>query len=136
MNPTKDMLDFKCLVVESTHRIVYLYGSSTFKFGEPIPALLDIIDVNSSYQFLDSHSDYKLSFEVSKETLVEDKIYTTDINVQKDSVIVAMFPDEFAINPWSNPLNDAYAFELTEKKVVLGETKTLLDYSKVGVWYA
>lgn len=77
-----------------------------------------------------------MTFEVAKETLVEDKIYTTDINVLKDSVIVTMFPDEFAINPWSNPLNDAYAFELTEEKVKLGDKKSLLDYSKVGVWYA
>mgnify|MGYP003572778536 CR=1 FL=1 len=57
---------------------------------------------------------YTINFEVGKETLIEDRIYTTDINVGKDSVIVTMFPEEFAINPWSNPLNDAYAFELTE----------------------
>lgn len=67
INPVVGVAEFTVLVIDPISRVVDIWGKVEFTFTDPVPALLDILDVVASSEFLDVESNYNITFEIAKQ---------------------------------------------------------------------
>lgn len=62
MNPIVGTIEFQILLIDPITRIVDIYGKVSFTFTDPVPALLDVLEVETSSQLLDVDANYNITF--------------------------------------------------------------------------